>query len=97
MAASERLQPRPKTPFPALESYDRLNCGPKPERPALVIIGTDMLPAPVAGLAPNFSPIPLIAPPPLGSDKLGSRSWSPRSLEFCGSVWSELGAEELLC
>ena len=32
-----------------------------------VAIGTDIDPVPVTGLAANFSPIPRIAPPPLGS------------------------------
>jgi hypothetical protein len=31
-------------------------------------MGTIMEPVPVTGLAANFSPIPRIAPPPLGSD-----------------------------
>jgi hypothetical protein len=34
-------------------------------------IGTTSEAVPVTGLAANFSPIPLIAPPPLGSDRLG--------------------------
>src|SRR6202040_564944 len=34
-------------------------------------IGTDIEPVPVTGLAANFSPIPRIAPPPLGRDMLG--------------------------
>src|SRR5262245_41606380 len=34
-------------------------------------MGTDMEPVPVTGLAANFSPIPRIAPPPLGNEIAG--------------------------
>src|SRR5215212_2780405 len=34
-------------------------------------MGTLSEPVPVTGLAENFSPIPLMAPPPLGSDMAG--------------------------
>ena len=63
---SERLQPKPNMPLPEPESYERLSCGPKSERPGLVAMGTVIEPVPVTGLAANFSPIPRIAPPPLG-------------------------------
>src|SRR5207248_2855965 len=68
MVGSARFQPKPKGPLPAPESYDSASCGPKPERPGLVAIGTVMEPVPVTGLAANFSPMPRIAPPPLGRD-----------------------------
>ena len=42
------------------------SCGPNPERPGEVAIGTVMDPVPVTGFAANFSPRPRIAPPPLG-------------------------------
>ena len=45
--------------------------GPKPDRPGLVAIGTDIEPVPLTGFAANFSPIPRIAPPPLGKRKRG--------------------------
>jgi hypothetical protein len=41
-------------------------CGQKPGRPGPVKIGTVVEPAPVTGLAANFSPMHFIAPPPLG-------------------------------
>src|SRR5262249_30368441 len=66
IAGSERLQPKPNGPLPAPESYESESCGPKPERPGLVAIGTLIDPVPVTGLAANFSPIPRIAPPPFG-------------------------------
>jgi hypothetical protein len=34
-------------------------------------MGSDMEPAPVAGLAANFSPMPRIAPPPFGREIAG--------------------------
>src|SRR5881397_3600054 len=37
-------------------------------------MGTVMEPVPVTGLAENFSPIPRIAPPPLGSEMAGERA-----------------------
>src|SRR5690349_11315714 len=63
----DRLQPKPNAPLPAPESYERESCGPNPDRPGLVAIGTDIEPVPVTGFAANFSPIPRMAPPPLGS------------------------------
>jgi hypothetical protein len=69
---SDRLQPKPNGPLPAPESYERVNCGLNPERPGLVAMGTVMEPVPVTGLAVNFSPIPRIAPPPLGKEMDGA-------------------------
>ena len=34
-------------------------------------MGTVRLPVPVTGFAADFSPMPLMAPPPLGSDSVG--------------------------
>lgn len=68
---SERLQPKPNGPLPAPESYDRDSCGPKPERPGLAMTGTAIEAVPVTGLAVNFSPIPRMAPPPLGRAMAG--------------------------
>src|SRR5438045_6405852 len=64
--ASAKFQPKPNTPFPAPESYEMDNCGPKPERPGLVAIGTDIEPVPDTGFVVNCSSMPRIAPPPLG-------------------------------
>jgi len=71
MEGSERFQPRPKGPLPAPESYDNDSWGPKPERPGLVAMGTDIEPVPVTGFAANFSPMPRMAPPPFGSEIAG--------------------------
>src|SRR5215207_9410800 len=46
-------------------------------------MGTLSDPVPVTGLAENFSPIPRIAPPPLGSD-MGGRAELP-SPTACGA------------
>jgi hypothetical protein len=70
-------QPNPNGPFPRPESYESANWGPKPDRPGLVGIGTDIEPVPVAGSAVNVSPIPRIAPPPLGSEIDGRASAAP--------------------
>src|SRR5438067_515085 len=90
---SERLQPKPKGPFPAPESYESESCGPNPDRPGLVAIGTLIDPVPVTGLAANFSPMPRMAPPPLGrliAGKAGAELWTA-ALPFApGTVW--LGA-----
>src|SRR5215217_5679688 len=40
-------------------------------------MGTLSEPVPVTGLAENFSPIPLMAPPPLGSDMAGGDEGMP--------------------
>src|SRR5262245_1253462 len=71
MTGTDKLQPNPNGPLPAPESYASDNWGPKPERPGLVAIGTVNEAVPVAGLTLNFSPIPRIAPPPLGRDAVG--------------------------
>ena len=67
MRAIDRVHPKPKGPLPPPELYDSDNSGPKPERPALVAIGTVIDAVPVTGLVENFSSMPRIAPPPLGS------------------------------
>src|SRR5713226_3414029 len=87
---SARLQPKPNGPFPEPESYDRDSCGPKPERPGEVKIGTVKEPVPVTGLAANFSPIPRIAPPPLGSVMDGAVSWFLSGV-LCSSWFAVLG------
>ena len=48
---NDRLQPKPNGPFPEPESYDSESCGPNPDRPGLVPIGTDIVPVPVTALA----------------------------------------------
>src|SRR3954447_4891594 len=63
---SESVHPKPNGPLPAPESYASASCGPNPDRPGVVAIGTDIDPVPVTGLAANFSPIPRMAPPPVG-------------------------------
>src|SRR5258708_34762212 len=78
MEGRSRLHPNPNGLWPERELYERGSFGPKPERPGLVYIGTLIDPVPVTGLAPNFSPIPRIAPPPFGRDSCGpliAKSW----------------------
>src|SRR3990170_316369 len=65
-------QPNPKGPLPEPESYASESWGPNPERPGLAATGTDMEPVPVTGLAANFSPMPRMAPPPLGREITGN-------------------------
>jgi hypothetical protein len=77
IAGRERLQPKPKGPLPFPVSYESDNEGPNPLRPGLVAIGMLIEPVPVTGFAANFSPMPLIAPPPLGSDTAGSPPTAP--------------------
>jgi hypothetical protein len=72
MDGIERLQPKPNGLLPEPESYVRLSCGPNPDLPGLEAIGTVIAPVPVTGLAANFSPIPRIAPPPLGRLMVGA-------------------------
>src|SRR5438094_4088381 len=84
MAGTERLHPKPKGPLPEPESYDSESWGPKPDRPGLVAIGTVIDPVPVTGLAANFSPIPRIAPPPLGNEIVGG---AVRLGPLRASVW----------
>src|SRR6266699_3694043 len=88
IAGRERFQPRPKGPLPAPESYESESCGPKPERPGLVAMGTVMEPVPVTWLAPNFSPMPRIAPPPFGREMEGTLIWLLPDLFF--SSWFEV-------
>src|SRR6266699_6980111 len=88
MAGMERAHPKPKGPLPEPESYESESCGPKPERPGLVARGTVMEPVPVTGLAANFSPMPRIAPPPLGRDMDGGLIWLLPALLF--SSWFEV-------
>jgi len=68
---SDRLQPKANGPLPEPASYDSDRSGPKPDRPTLVTIGTDIEPVPLTGLAENFSPMPRIAPPPFGNETVG--------------------------
>ena len=49
----------------------------KPVRPGLSGSGTEKLPLPVAGLTENFSPMPRMAPPPVGSGTCGNRLVTP--------------------
>jgi hypothetical protein len=65
-----------------IEGKERLQ--PKPERPGEVKIGTLRDPIPVTGFAVNFSPIPRIAPPPLGNDIEGSFGWFSLDSESFG-------------
>ena len=48
-------------------------------RPGLVAMGTLIEPVPVTGFAANFSPMPRIAPPPLGSEMEGAPGEGARS------------------
>jgi hypothetical protein len=52
-------------------------------------MGTVIDPVPVTGLAANFSPIPLIAPPPLGRDIAGGAG-APAEVEVAEEFFSEL-------
>ena len=91
MEGSDRLQPKPKGPFPEPESYERLSCGPNPERPGLVVMGTFMEPVPVTGFAANFSPIPRMAPPLFGRFIAGGETAKLLScwlvVSFCAFLW----------
>jgi hypothetical protein len=71
MEEMERPQLHPDGLFPAPESQESKSCGPKPERPGLVLIGMLSELVPVTGLAVTFSPIPLMAASPLSSDMTG--------------------------
>src|SRR5262245_52971803 len=68
------VHPMPNTPLPLPESYEIVSCGPKPERPGLVGIGTARDAVPVTGFAVNLLSIPRIAPPPLGRLICGTAS-----------------------
>ena len=65
-------------------------------------MGTDVEPVPVTGLAANFSPIPLMAPPPLGSEIVGANelfcrspfvsglfSWAISSSQAIDGLWQD--------
>src|ERR1044071_3958951 len=74
IAGSDRFHPKPNGPFPPPESYDSANCGAKPDLPGETAMGTAIEPVPVTGLAANFSPMPRMAPPPLGKDIDGAEN-----------------------
>ena len=61
-----------KRPVAGAGIISEASCGPKPPRPGEVAIGTLIEPVPVTGLAANFSPMPRIAPPPLGREIEGA-------------------------
>src|SRR6266567_535012 len=88
MVGKERVHPKPKGPLPEPESYESDNCGPKPERPGLVAIGTLIDPVPVTGLAANFSPMPRMAPPPFGRLIVGEAGaeFSSAALPFAPDI-----------
>src|SRR5437762_14188659 len=92
MAGSERCQPTPKGPLPPPESYESESCGPRPERPGLVAIGTVTEPVPETGFALNFSLMPRIAPPTFGSEIDGTGA-----AEDCGAVDSAGAAPAMRC
>src|SRR5271165_5378587 len=71
ICGSEMDQPNPNGLSPAPELYDSSSWGANPERPGLTQMGTVEEPAPETGLALNFSPIPRMAPPPLGNEIWG--------------------------
>src|SRR5215213_8343566 len=98
MKGSDRFHPRPNGPLPAAELYESETCGPKPPRLGLVAIGTDKEPVPVTGLAANFSPIPLIAPPPFGNEIVGGsvRLVAPRVSNGLASFSLLMGGFSLL-
>src|SRR5262249_14454333 len=57
---------------PSQSRRQAINWGPNPERLGLVGIGTVSAPVPAAALAAHFSPMPRIAPPPVGSVSPGA-------------------------
>jgi hypothetical protein len=65
------VQPTPNGQLPAPESWESDSCGPKPERAGLVAMGTVIEAVPVSGFAANFSPMPRMAPLPLGREIAG--------------------------
>ena len=87
---NDRLQPRPNGPLPVPESYESESSGPKLERLVDKGSGTLSEPVPVAMLVPNFSPIPRIAPPPLGSEIDGAAmddvDWLVRCIGECSTL-----------
>ena len=66
MLGSSRPQPKPNGLLPSPESYATCKCGPKAERPLAVGIGMLAEAVPEVARTENDSPMPLIAPPPLG-------------------------------
>ncbi|CAB4925969.1 unannotated protein [freshwater metagenome] len=65
------------------------SCGPNPARPGDVAIGTLTELVPVTGLVENFSPMPRIAPPPLGRDDEGGETRKESvSAAGCGAARS---------
>src|SRR5271170_7921896 len=80
ICGNETLQPRPKGPFPAPELYARLSFGPKPLRPGDTNTPSVNDAVPVARFTASFSSMPLIAPPPLGSETEGRTTGG-----FCSS------------
>src|SRR6058998_471709 len=81
--ASDRLHPKPNGPLPEPESYESVSSGPNRDRAGLVAIDTVIEPDPVTGLAANFSPMPRMAPPPLGRETAGTvgRGWPSGGLD----------------
>lgn len=77
--AVERPHPNPNGPFPLPESYERERFGAKSARLGLVAIVKDTNAVPVEGLTSNFSPIPLMEPPPFGREIEG--------IEELGGAW----------
>jgi hypothetical protein len=73
IAGTESDQPKTKGPWTEPKSEASESWG-KLERPGLVAIGTDTEAVPVTGLAANFSLMPRIAPPPLGSEAVGAET-----------------------
>ena len=74
---TDRLHPNPKGPFPDPESYCNESLGEKSERLGVVKIGMVKETLPLAALTENFSPMPLIAPPPLGRERIGAEKELP--------------------
>lgn len=70
--------------------------------PGLNGSGTDNEPVPVTGFAENFSPIPRIAPPPLGNEIAGGVAVElvdePFAEPFAGcAVGAESAVEAVVC
>lgn len=80
-------QPKPNGLFPEPESYCNANSG---EKPLLLAMGSGIenTAVPVTGFAEKFSLIPLMAPPPEGSVKVGNSFVGvviDCPSEFCGN------------
>jgi hypothetical protein len=52
-------------------------------------MGTDIEPVPVTGLLENFSPMPRMAPPPLGSEIVGAADGAELPAEGADSLSAE--------